>query len=178
MIFRDLKIKGAYLIELERREDPRGFFARSWCQKEFDAHGLCSCFVQINVGFSKQKGTLRGMHYQLVPYQEVKVVRCTMGAVYDVIVDIRPNSPTCKEWVGLELTEENRHMLYIPEGCAHGYQTLEDNTEICYQTSQFYAPEYAAGVRYDDPAFEIQWPADVTNISDADRSWPNYQGSL
>jgi len=175
MIFTETKIQMAYIIDLERREDHRGFFARSWCQKEFESHALNPCTAQINVGFNKRKGTLRGMHFQLSPYQEVKVVRCTMGAVYDVIIDLRPASSTHKQWFGVELTADNRRMLYIPEGCAHGYQTLIDNTEIYYQTSQFYAPEHAIGVRYNDPAFGIDWPVAVEVISDADRSWPDYK---
>jgi len=176
MIFAELKLTGAYIIDLERREDPRGFFARSWCRKEFGDHGLCVEFVQINVGFSTKKGTLRGMHYQAAPHQEVKVVRCTMGAIYDVIVDLRPESPTFTRWAGVELNSVNRRMLYVPEGFAHGYQTLEDNTEICYQTSRIYAPESARGNRYDDPAFGIEWPLAVACISDPDRSWPDYTG--
>ena len=176
VIFTETKLKGAYLIDLERREDQRGFFARSWCRKEFEAHGLNLQQVQVNVGFSVKKGTLRGMHYQTVPFREVKVVRCTMGAVYDVIVDLRTDSPTHKQWIGAELDSGNHRMIYIPEGFAHGYQTLADNTEIYYQTSQFYAPEYARGSRYDDPAFGIEWPIPVTIISDADRSWPDYKG--
>jgi dTDP-4-dehydrorhamnose 3,5-epimerase len=174
MTFRELKLKGAYTIDLERRVDTRGFFARSWCRKEFGVHGLCEEFVQINVGFSTKKGTLRGMHYQTAPNQEVKVVRCTMGSIYDVIIDLRPESPTFKQWTGVELNSDNRTMLYVPEGFAHGYQTLADNTEIYYQTSRFYAPESARGNRYDDPAFGVEWPLQVADISDPDRSWPDY----
>ena len=173
MIFSELTLKGAYAIDLERREDPRGFFARSWCRKEFGDLGLCEEFVQINVGFSAKKGTLRGMHYQIDPHQEVKVVRCTMGAIYDVIIDLRPDSPTFKQWSGVELSSGNRRMLYVPEGFAHGYQTLEDNTEIYYQTSQYYAPDSARGVRYNDPVFGIKWPLAVECISNADGSWPD-----
>ena len=169
---------GAYIIDLERREDPRGFFARSWCRKEFGDHGLWEEFVQINVGFNTKKGTLRGMHYQIAPHQEVKVVRCTMGAVYDVIIDLRPKSPTFKQWTGVELNSGNHRMLYVPEGFAHGYQTLADNTEINYQTSRFYAPECARGNRYDDPAFGIEWPLAVSSISDPDRSWPDYMDPM
>jgi dTDP-4-dehydrorhamnose 3,5-epimerase len=174
MLFQETKLKGAYILDLERREDHRGFFARSWCMKEFEDHGLNSQFVQINVGFSVKKGTLRGMHYQIEPYQEVKVVRCTMGAIYDVIVDLRRNSPTYKQWIGFELTSENRRMIYVPEGFAHGYQTLKDNTEIYYPTSQFFAPEFAHGNRYNDPSFGIKWPVPVECISESDRSWPDF----
>jgi len=177
VIFTETKLKGAYVIDLERREDPRGFFARSWCRKEFEDHGLCPQCVQINVGFSPKKGTLRGMHYQIAPYPEVKVVRCTMGAIYDVIIDLRPDSPTHQQWTGVELGSGNRRMLYVPEGFAHGYQTLEDNTEIYYQTSQYYAPDSARGVRYNDPAFGIEWHLAVASISNADGSWPDYTDS-
>jgi dTDP-4-dehydrorhamnose 3,5-epimerase len=178
MTFTELKLKGAYAIDLERKEDPRGFFARSWCRTEFGDHGLCEEFVQINVGFSTKMGTLRGMHYQTAPHQEVKVVRCTMGAIYDVIIDLRPESPTFKQWTGVELNSGNHRMLYVPEGFAHGYQTLADNTEINYQTSRFYAPESARGNRYDDPAFGIEWPLAVSSISDPDRSWPEFPDQM
>jgi dTDP-4-dehydrorhamnose 3,5-epimerase len=175
MIFTETEIQGSFIIDIERREDHRGFFARSWCLKELESYGLNPVIVQINVGYSASKGTLRGMHFQLSPYQEVKLVRCTMGAVYDVIVDLRTDSPMHKQWFGVDLTEVNRRMLYIPEGCAHGYQTLVENSEIYYTTSQFYAPEFATGVRYNDPSFGIRWPLEVDNISDADRSWPDYR---
>jgi dTDP-4-dehydrorhamnose 3,5-epimerase len=174
MIFTKLKIDGAYLIEPEKREDHRGFFARTWCMKEFESHHLNPAVVQINTTFSVRAGTLRGLHYQLPPHEEVKVVRCTRGALYDVIVDLRPHSPSYMQWLGAELTAENRRMLYVPEGVAHGSQTLTDNTELCYQTSQFFAPEAAHGVRFDDPAFQIQWPLEVDAISDVDKSWPLY----
>jgi dTDP-4-dehydrorhamnose 3,5-epimerase len=176
MIFTETEVPGAFIIDIERREDHRGFFARTWCQKEFESHGLNVRTAQISVGLNTKKGTLRGMHFQLPPHREVKVVRCTMGALYDVIVDLRPDSSMHKKWFGLELTEENHRMLYIPEGCAHGYQTLVDNSEICYQTSQFYAPEHAVGVRYNDHSFGIKWPLEIGTISDADRSWPDYRG--
>ena len=143
MRFSEAGLKGAYIIDLERREDHRGFFARSWCQKEFEAHGLNPRVVQVNLAFTSKKGGLRGLHYQLAPYQEAKTVRCTRGAVYDIVVDLRPDSPTYKQWVALELTVDNHRMLYVPEGCAHGYQTLVDNTEIYYQTSEFYTPDFA-----------------------------------
>ncbi len=174
MIFTETRLKGAYLVEIEPRVDSRGFFGRGWCKKEFDAQGLNPDLVQANIGFSVRRGTLRGMHYQLPPCQEAKLVRCTMGAVFDVIIDLRRDSPTYTQWLGIELTAQNRLMLYVPEGCAHGYQTLVDDTEVFYQTSRSYAPELARGVRYDDPAFGVLWPTAVQAISDADRGWPPY----
>lgn len=174
MQFTETSVLGARLIDLKRIEDDRGFFARSWCARELKAHGLSAELAQANVGFSIAKGTLRGMHFQRQPESEVKLVRCTMGAVYDVVVDLRPDSPTHKCWAAYELTAKNRRQLYVPEGCAHGYQTLVDNTEIIYLTSRFYAPEQATGVRYDDPAFGIHWPLEVTSISEADRGWLDY----
>ena len=175
MNFTETKFKGAFVIDIERREDQRGFFARAWCQKEFEAHGLVNRFVQANIGFSYKKGTLRGMHFQMNPYQEAKLVRCTMGRILDVIIDLRPESKTYRQWIGVELTADNRKMLYIPEGCAHGYQTMVDNTEVLYDTSQFYAPQHSAGVLFNDPVFGIEWPFAVEIISDADRSWPAHQ---
>ena len=175
MNFAETKLRGAFVIDVERREDQRGFFARAWCQKEFEAHGLVNRFVQANIGFNYKKGTVRGMHFQMNPYQEVKLVRCTMGRVLDVIVDLRHESETYRQWIGVELTADNRKMLYIPEGCAHGYQTMVDNTEVVYDASKFYAPQYATGVLFNDPVFGIEWPLAVEVISDADRSWPAYQ---
>jgi len=174
MIFSETKLKGAFTIDIERVEDERGFFARTWCQREFEAHGLCAQLVQCNISFNKHKGTLRGMHYQAAPFAEVKLVRCTSGAIYDVIIDLRPDSPTFKRWVAAELTADNRRMLFIPEGFAHGFQTLTDGSEVFYQMSQFYAPEYARGVRWDDPAFEISWPAEKRTISQRDRCLPDF----
>ena len=176
MIFTESKLKGAYIIDPERISDERGFFARQWCVKEFAAHGLHSTVVQVNVGHSVKLGTLRGMHFQVSPYAEVKVVHCPRGAVYDVIIDFRADSPTCGEWVGVELTEENHRILYVPEGFAHGYQTLVDNTDLVYQTSEFYAKEAARGVRYNDPAFRIAWPLPVSIVSGADKNWADYEG--
>jgi len=176
MIFAETKIKGVYVIDLEKRSDDRGFFARTWCKKEFEDHGLNSNFVQANVSFNKKKGTLRGLHYQKDPYQEVKVVRCTRGAIYDLIIDLRPTSSSYMEWVGVELTASNYRMLYVPEDFAHAFQTLEDNTEVVYQVSQFYTPESEAGIRFDDPAFGIKWPHEVLVISDKDRNWPGFSG--
>src|ERR1044071_9252916 len=169
MIFTETTLKGAFIIDIEPREDERGFFARSWCEDEFKSHGLNPRLAQCNISFNKKRGTLRGMHYQVAPYAETKLVRCTMGAIYDVIIDLRPQSPTFLRHIGVELTAENHRMLYIPEGFAHGFQTLADNTEITYQMSEFYAPNYAGGVRWSDPAFGIQWPEEVSVISAKDR---------
>lgn len=174
MIFAETKLPGAFIIEVERLEDERGFFARAWCKKEFEAHSLNSDWAQANLAFSRRGGTLRGLHYQVAPYEEAKLVRCIRGAIYDVIVDLRPESPTYRQWLGVELTADNRKMLYVPEGFAHGYQTLADNTETFYQVSQFYSPESERGLRYDDPAFGIEWPIDVQVISDKDKSWSDY----
>ena len=174
MIFTETMVKGAYVIDLECRADDRGFFARAWCQKEFEAHGLTAQLAQVNMALSTRKGTLRGMHYQLDPCHEAKVVFCTRGAVFDVVVDLRRESPTHGHWAAVELTAGNHRSLYIPERCAHGYQTLEDDTELWYQTSQFYSPDHARGVRYNDPAFGIAWPLEIDKMSDTDRSWPDY----
>jgi len=174
MRFTPTTVHGAYLVEIDRHTDDRGFFGRGWCKREFESKSLTPDLAQANIGFSHKRGTLRGLHYQVEPYQEAKLVRCTMGAIYDVVVDLRCDSPTWCQWYGVELTAQNRCMLYVPEGCAHGYQTLVDDTEIFYQTSQFYAPEYARGVRYDDPVFQIHWPSAVEVISDGDRQWPLY----
>ena len=174
MIFAKTKLEGTYLIELEKKYDRRGFFARVWCQNEFTVHGLIARLVQINLSFNKHRGTLRGMHYQVAPFEESKLVRCTRGGIYDVIIDLRPASSTYKQWIGVELTADNYKMLYVPKGFAHGFQTLEDHTEVTYQVSQFYAPQAERGVRYDDPAFSIVWPLDVRVISDKDSHWPDY----
>lgn len=175
MIFTPTKLPDVYLIDLEQRTDRRGFFARSWCQHEFAAHRLNTKIVQCNVSFNPTQGTLRGMHYQAAPYAEAKLVRCTMGALYDVILDLRPDSPTYLEWLGVELSAHNRRMLYVPEGIAHGYQTLLDNTEVFYQVSQFYHPQAEGGVRWNDPAFGIVWPETSHRIiSEKDQRWPDY----
>jgi dTDP-4-dehydrorhamnose 3,5-epimerase len=174
MIFIDTSIPGAFVVEPEAVEDERGFFARTWCQREFEARGLNPRLVQCGISFNKKRGTLRGMHYQIKPCEEAKLVRCTWGAIYDVVIDLRPDSPTFKRWLAMELTAENRRMLYVPEGFAHGFQTLEDNTEVFYQMSEFYAPECARGVRWDDPAFDIPWPAGELIISSRDRSYPDF----
>jgi dTDP-4-dehydrorhamnose 3,5-epimerase len=174
MIFIETKLKGAFIIEPERLEDERGFLARSFCQKEFEEHGLNPRVVQCNVSFNKKKGTFRGMHYQTAPYEEAKLVRCTRGAIYDVALDLRPASPTFKQWIGVELTATNRRMLYIPESFAHGFQTLQDDTEVFYQVSEFYHPESAKGVRWNDPVFGFVWPDDIRVISDRDRQCPDF----
>jgi dTDP-4-dehydrorhamnose 3,5-epimerase len=174
MIFTETKLKGTYIIDIERLEDERGFFARSWCQREFEAHGLNPQLVQCNVSFNTKKGTLRGMHYQNKPFEEAKLIRCTRGAIHDVVVDIRPDSPTFREYAGLLLTADNRRLLYVPEGFAHGFLTLDDDTEVFYQMSEFYAPEYAKGLRWNDPAFGIEWPSNARVISDRDRSYPDF----
>jgi dTDP-4-dehydrorhamnose 3,5-epimerase len=174
MIFMETTLEGAFLIEPERRQDERGFFARTWCQSEFAAAGLQIDWVQCNISFSRERGTLRGMHYQTRPYEEAKLVRCTMGVIYDVIIDLRPDSPSFRQWQSVELTADNRLMLFIPKGLAHGFQTLTDETEVFYQMSQFYAPEYARGVRWDDPAFKISWPAEKRIISQQDRNFPDF----
>ena len=175
MIFTGTKLKNAYIIEPERLEDYRGFFARTFCTREFNTYGINSKFVQCNISFNISKGTLRGMHYQSKPHEEAKLVRCTMGAIYDVVIDLRPESNTFREWVSIELTSENRKMVYIPEGFAHGFLTLEDNTEVFYQMSEFYAPESSRGVRWNDPAFNILWPADVNVISEKDKTYPDFK---
>jgi len=173
MIFKECKLKGAFIIEIDKKSDDRGFFARTWCKNEFEAQGLSTKFVQVNLAFNEKKGILRGMHYQRNPYEEVKLVRCTRGALYDVIIDIRKDSPTYKQWIGIELTQDNYRMLYIPEGFAHGYQTLQDHTEIIYQVSQFYTPNAEGGVRWDDPTVNIVWPeTEERNISSKDQMWP------
>lgn len=171
MNFHELRLKGAYLIELEKLEDERGFFARSFCQKEFTVAGLEPCIAQCNISYNKIKGTLRGMHYQIAPYAEVKLVHCTRGAIYDVIVDLRPESSTFWEWAAFELNESNNRLLYVPKGFAHGFQTLEDNTEVFYQISEYYHPESAKGFRFDDPALGIEWPMVCSAISERDMSY-------
>jgi dTDP-4-dehydrorhamnose 3,5-epimerase len=175
VIFHETDLKGAYVIEIEKLKDHRGFFARAWCQKEFEKHNLVSQAKQANVSYNKKKGTLRGMHYQLAPYEETKIVRCTRGAIYDVIIDLRPASSTYTQWIGVELSAESYEMLYVPENFGHGFQTLKDDTEVIYQVSQFYTPGSERGIRWDDPAFGIDWPLAVQVISDKDNSWPDYR---
>lgn len=175
MLFTETRLSGAFVIEPQRLEDERGFFARTWCSQEFAEHGLTARVVQCNVSFNRIKGTLRGMHYQEKPHEEAKLVRCTAGAIYDVIVDLRPQSATYLEWIAVELTAQNRQMLYVPVGFAHGFQTLVGETEVFYQMSQFYVAESARGVRWNDPLFAIDWPPDDRTISERDRSYPDFQ---
>ncbi len=177
MKFLETNLKGAYVIEIEPISDHRGFFARSWCEQEFRDRGLNSNLVQCNISFNLKKGTLRGMHYQAKPYEEAKLVRCTQGAIYDVIIDIRPDSPTFKKWFAVELSAANHHMLYIPESFAHGFQTLEDNTEVFYQMSEFYHPSAARGIRWDEPEFHLEWRLEDKIISERDLSYPFWQNN-
>lgn len=174
MTFLETKISGVLEIHPEIIHDERGFFARSWCQEEFASQGLNPRLVQCNISASLRKGTLRGMHYQAAPFAETKLVRCTRGSIFDVALDLRPDSPTYKRWTAAVLTEGNHYMLCIPEGCAHGFLTLEDNCEVFYQMSEFYHPEMARGVRWDDPAFGIEWPGKVEVISARDASYPDF----
>ena len=175
MTFHKTKLPGVFEIKLELNSDERGFFARSWCQKEFLDHGLNSNLVQCSVSLNSRKGTLRGMHYQAAPFAETKVVRCTAGAIYDVVLDLRGPSSTFKQWFGTVLSAENRHSLYIPEGCAHGFLTLTDESEVLYQMSEFYHPEAGHGVRWNDPAFQIAWPEKVEVLSQRDRNYPDFE---
>lgn len=172
MIFKETTLPGAYVIEPEKIGDERGYFARIWCKRELLQHGLKGELTQSNVGFSHRKGTLRGLHFQKPPHAEVKIVRCTRGAIFDVIVDLRPGSQTYKRWFGVELSDENSRMIYVPEGFAQGYITLADNTEMNYHTSEFYNADAALGVRYDDVAIGICWPLPPSVISQQDRNWP------
>lgn len=174
MIFKPTDLPGAFVIEPQRHSDLRGHFARTYCEKEFADHGLESRVSQCSVSFNRRKGTLRGMHYQAAPFEEVKVVRCNRGSIYDVIIDLRPDSVAYQKWFAVQLDEENGKMLYIPRGFAHGFQTLADNTEVFYQMSQVFSPEHARGVRWNDPAFSIAWPEDERIILDRDRNYPDF----
>ena len=174
MLFKETKLKGVYIIEPEKSEDERGFLALSWAAKEFAAHSLDCRLVECNISLNRRKGTLRGMHYQAPPYAQPKLVRCTRGAIYDVALDLRPDSLSFKQWDAVELTQDNYLMFYIPAGCAHGYQSLVDNSEIFYQMSEVYVPQSARGVRWDDPAFGIRWPLQNSIISDRDRTYPPF----
>lgn len=175
MKFTETKLKGAFVIDLEKREDERGFFARTWDKDEFQAHGIYRIPVQMNTSFSKKKGTLRGMHYQLAPFQESKLVRCVQGRIYDVIIDLRPQSPTFKEWFGVELTAENCKMVFVPEGFAHGFLTLTDDVAVVYQASSVYHFESERTIRYDDPTFAIKWPVEVKIFSEKDKNTPDFE---
>jgi dTDP-4-dehydrorhamnose 3,5-epimerase len=174
MRFEPTKLAGVFQIDPELRTDGRGFFARTWCRDKFEKAGLDSHVAQCSISFNASKGTLRGMHYQADPFRETKLVRCTMGAIYDVVLDLRAASSTFKEWIGITLTAENRRMIYVPQGCAHGFLTLEDNSEVSYQISEFYHSEAACGVRWNDPAFGIEWPGKVEVISERDRTHPDF----
>ena len=174
MIFTETPLAGAFLIDPEPVADGRGFFARFFCRREFTAHGLNPELAQCNISLNRRRGTLRGMHWQAAPHQEAKLIRCTRGAIHDVIIDLRPGSPTYTAHIAATLTAADRRMLYVPEGFAHGFVTLEDDTEVFYQMSEFYAPESSRGVRYDDPRFAIRWPIDILVVSDRDRSYPDW----
>jgi dTDP-4-dehydrorhamnose 3,5-epimerase len=176
VIFIESKLKGVLIVKPELLEDERGFFARTWCRNEFNKHGLNRKLAQCSISFNKKRGTLRGLHYQAPSHEEAKLVRCTAGAIYDVIIDLRPGSDTFKQWIAVELTAENRQMLYVPEGCAHGFQTLMDDTEVFYQMSRFFNDKSARGVRWNDRALAIAWPIDNPIICERDRTFPDFQG--
>jgi dTDP-4-dehydrorhamnose 3,5-epimerase len=175
MEYHESKIRGVFEIRIEPKEDERGVFARTWCQKEFEERGLNPRLVQCSLSFNTKKGTLRGMHYQAEPYAEAKLVRCAQGSIYDAVIDLRAQSPTFRNWISVVLDAKKRNMVYIPEGCAHGFLTLEDGSEVFYQMSQFYDAGSARGVRWDDPAFRIAWPQKVTVISERDRTYPDFE---
>jgi len=175
MIFTETKIKGAFLIEPELITDERGFFARSFCKEEFQKHGLEIDIVQCNLSYNKKKGTLRGMHYQVPPFEEVKIVSCTKGSIYDVVVDLRRGSATYRNWHAVEISADSYHMLYIPKGCAHGFQTLEDNCIVYYQMGEYYHPEYPRGIRWNDPAIGIVWPIPAGIISVKDQNYVDFE---
>lgn len=178
MIFTETTLQGAFLIDIHKLGDERGFFGRSWCKKEMQAAGLEVEIAQINTSRSRYKGTLRGLHFQRAPYQESKLIRCTKGAVFDMIVDLRPESPTFLHWYGTELTESNHRALYSPKGFAQGFITLEDDSEITYLSSEFYAPGQDWGIRYNDPQIGIELPLEPVVISDKDRNWPDFTPSM
>lgn len=175
MTFRETKLQGVFEIHVESKPDERGSFARCWCQKEFEDNKLNPKLVQCSVSFNARRGTLRGMHYSVPPFAETKVVRCTRRSIYDVVVDLRPDSPTFRDWIAVVLTADQRNMVYVPEGCGHGFLTLEDQAEVFYQMSEFYHPECARGLRWNDPAFRIAWPQEVQVISERDRAYPNFE---
>jgi len=175
VIFNETKLKGAYIIEVEPLEDDRGFFARMFCRKEFEKHGLNFLVAQCNISQNRKKGTLRGMHYQVAPHAEAKLVTCLAGSIYDVIIDLRADSATYRQWLAVELSGNGRHsMLYVPEGFAHGFQTLEDDSEVFYQMSEFYSPPSGRGVRWDDPAFAVRWPEGPRILSERDKTYPDF----
>ncbi|MGB6744989.1 MAG: dTDP-4-dehydrorhamnose 3,5-epimerase [Terracidiphilus sp.] len=175
MIFHETKLEGVVVIEPEYYSDDRGFFARSWCEKTFQEHSLTPKIVQCNISMNKRIGTLRGMHYQIAPVEEAKLVRCMRGSIFDVAIDLRAHSKTFMQWTGIELTAENHLALYIPEGCAHGFLTMEEETEVFYQMSEYYHPEAQRGVRWNDPVFGIDWPGTVQAIADRDREYPDFE---
>jgi dTDP-4-dehydrorhamnose 3,5-epimerase len=175
MIFTETKLTGAYVIKLERLDDERGFFARAFCRDEFEQHGLDSLVAQCNLSSNRNRGTLRGMHYQAAPHSEAKLITCVAGSIYDVIIDLRSDSATYSQWLAVELSAHERNMLYIPKGFAHGFQTLQDDTEVFYQMFQFYEPAAGRGIRWDDPAFDIRWPDTPRNLSNRDRTYPNFR---
>ena len=173
MIFTETKLKGAFVVEIKKLNDERGFFGRTFCKKEMEEHGLHMNIVQANTSFNKIKGTLRGMHFQVHPHEEIKLVQCIRGAIFDVIVDLRSESPTYLQWFGIELSEENYKMMYIPKRFAHGFITLRDNSEISYQMSAYYDAEKASGIRWDDPSVDIKWPIEPSLISERDKNYPD-----
>jgi len=175
LIFTETKLKGVYIIELEKLNDERGFFARTWDKEVFEKKGFDSKLVQCNISFNKLKGTVRGIHYQTTPFEESKIVRCTKGKIFDVIIDLRSNSSSYTKWISVELTEQNHYMIFIPKGCAHGFQTLEDDTEVFYQISEFYNSEHYHGIRWNDPKFDIKWPLKISLISEKDASYNNFK---
>jgi len=175
MQFKETTLTGAYIIEVEPKGDERGFLARTFCKKEFASRGLETEVAQANLSFNAKKGTLRGMHFQVPPFGEAKLVQCLQGSVYDVIIDLRPDSETHRHWLAVEMSADDKKMLYIPEGFAHGFQALEDECVLYYLMFEFFAPEYARGVRWDDPAFGIKWPLPDPVISEKDRQWPDYE---
>lgn len=175
MIFTKTNLQCAYVIDIEKKEDDRGFFARTFCANEFADNNLESKFVQANTSFNYKKGTLRGMHYQKSPYEEDKLVRCTKGSIFDVIIDLRKDSPTYKKWFGIELSAENRKSLFVPKGFAHGYMTLEDNSEVTYLVTQFYTPDADSGIKFNDPAFSIEWPITPVLVSERDLNHPEFK---
>jgi dTDP-4-dehydrorhamnose 3,5-epimerase len=175
MRFGKTELSGVFLVEVDFLVDERGFFARTWCRKDFQAQGLEANLVQCSISYNARRGTLRGLHFQAAPFEETKLVRCTQGAIYDVVLDLRAGSPSYLRWIAATLTAENRNMIYVPKGCAHGFLTLQDNTEVFYQMSQVYDAASARGVRWDDPAFDIDWPDKVEVISERDRTYPDYK---
>jgi len=174
MRFIKTAVAGAYIIELEPHSDERGLFARTWCEREFADHGISMTIRQSSISVNRRRGTMRGMHYQVAPHAEQRVVRCTSGAIYDVIVDLRPDSKSYREWVSVEMSKDNRKMVYVPEGCAHGFVTLVDDVEVFYQMSASYSPDHARGVRWNDPAFSIEWPIEVAVVSERDNNHPDF----